>query len=499
MKHLQNSISLLLAALLLASCGNGTGTVTEQDTTADTQGTIVETEVQEGRQYTKDNLPDDLDFGGATLRIQARGGDEDVRSEFYAEEATGEVVNDAVYERNNLVMERLNVVMETELSDSTRHQCDQALIRQTVLGGTDEYEIIANMMAYTVPLTVEGLFIDQQTLPYLDFDMPWWNDSYMETSAMYGRNYLAMGELAQTMISGTYAMFYNRTLYEEHFTNGESLYSVVRDGDWTLDTMLSICGEMYQDTNGNGEADEGDLFGNYYRNQKMLGSDAYVGGCNIQLLTFDESGNLQYNGNGERMMTFLEKTTKLIFEGNNTYRGEYNDDTIMVPLLNRISLFVPWMLGATSYLRDMEDDYAIIPMPKLDENQSEYSATIHDGSTLFGIPVTCQNTALAAAALEALCAESYRRVTPAYFDVALKGKYSRDVETAEMLDLLMDSINPDLATIYAYLLGGPIDMIRGFLGSENENSKAVSKLAASEQTILTKMEKVMEDYAKLSQ
>lgn len=498
MKHMKKCIALLLAALLLASCGNGTtNTTTEQDTTADTTSTEIETEVQEGRQYTKDNLPDDLDFAGAALRIQARGGDEDTRSEFYAEEATGEVVNDAVYERNNQVMERLNVVLETELSDSTRHQGDQALIRQAVLGGTDEYEIIANMMAYTIPLTVEGLFIDQQTLPYLDFSMPWWNEKYMETSSMYGRTYLAMGELAQTMISGTFAMFYNRTLYDEHYPDGESLYSVVRNGEWTLDTMLEICGDMYQDTNGNGEADEGDLFGNYYRNQKMLGADAYFGGCNIRLLTFDEGGNLQYNGNGEQMMTFLEKMTKLIFEGNNTYRGEYNDDTIMVPLLNRISLFVPWMLGATSYLRDMEDDFAIIPMPKLDESQSEYSATIHDGSTLFGIPVTCQNTELAAAGLEALCAESYRKVTPAYFDVALKGKYSRDTETAEMLDLLMDSINPDLTTIFGQVLGAPVDMVRGFLGSTSENSKAVSKLAASEKTILNKMQTVMDDYAKL--
>lgn len=499
MKHVKNSIALLLAALLLASCGSGTATTQGSETTTDTQTTTAaETEEEgSGRKNAKDTLPDDLDFGGAALRIQARGGDEDVRSEFYAEEATGEVVNDAVYERNNLVMERLNVVMETSLSDTTRHGSDQDLIRQTVLGGTDEYEIIANMMAYTVPLTVEGLFIDQQTLPYLDFAMPWWNDSFMETSALYGRNFLSMGELAQTMISGTYAMFFNRTLYEEHYPEGPSLFETVREGKWTLDTMLSICGEMYQDSNGNGEADEGDLFGNYYRNQKMLGSDAYVGGCNIQLLTFDESGKLQYNGNGERMMTFLEKTYKLIFENNNTFRGEYNDDTIMVPLLNRISLFVPWMLGATTYLRDMEDDFAIIPMPKLDETQSEYSATIHDGSTVFGIPATCQNTELAAVGLEALAAESYRLVTPAYFDVALKGKYSRDAETAEMLGLLMASINPDLATIYAYLLGGPIDMIRGFLGSTAEYSKAVSKLAATEKTILTKMDKVMEDYAKL--
>lgn len=499
MKHVKNSITLLLAALLLASCGNGTTENKETTPVSDTDNAnnVEETEEQTGRKYTKDNLPDDLDFGGAALRIQARGGDDDTRSEFYAEEATGEVLNDAVYERNNLVMERLNVVLETELSDMNRHGGDQELIRQTVLGGTDDFEIIANMMAYTVPLTVEGMFINQHTLPYLDFDMPWWNSSFIDSSTIYDRTYLSIGDLSQTMISGTFAMFFNSTLYEEYYADSSSLFEIVRNGEWTLDTMISLCGEMYQDSNGNSEADEGDIFGNYYYNDKMLASDAYVGGCNIEILTFDESGNLQYNGNSERMMTFLEKLTKLIFEGNNTYRGPYNDDTIMEPMLNRITLFNTWMLGATTYLRDMDDDFGIIPMPKLDENQSEYSASIHDGSTVLGIPVTCQNTELAAAGLEALSAESYRRVTSAYFDKVLKGKYSRDAETAEMLDLLVSSIKPDTATIFGYLLGAPVDMIRGFMGSLNENAKAVSTLAASEKTIMNKMEAVMEDYAKL--
>ena len=206
---------------------------------------------------------------------------------------------------------------------------------------------------------------------------------------------------------------------------------------------------------------------------------------------------MQYNGNGEQVMSFLEKLTKLIFENNNTYRGEYNDDTIMVPLLERISLFVPWMLGATAYLRDMEDDFAIIPMPKLNETQTEYSATIHNGASAFAIPVTSQNSELAAAALEALCAESYRSVTPAYFDTALKGKYSRDTETAEMLDLLMESINPDMATIFGNKLGSALDMFRGFFGSTGENAKAVSKLAASETAFVTKMEEIMDTYSKL--
>jgi len=497
MKSLKKTTALLLAMLLLASCGNGGTTAETTAEATETPAAEAETEVQEGRQYVKDNLPETMDFEGAALRISTRGGDEDTRMEFFAEEATGEVVNDAVLERNNMVQERLNVVMEVTYADRNRHSGDQNFIRQTVMSGDDVFEIMADSMSPTMTLGSEGLFMELNGMPWLDFEMPWWNDGFMTTSRLHGKNYLAMGDLSMTMISGTYAMFFNRTLFEEYFPEGPTLFEIVREGTWTLDTLLDYCSGFYQDLNGDGNPNEGDLFGHYYRNQKMLGSDAYVGGCNIQILTLDADGNVQYNGNGEQVMSFLEKLTKLIFENNNSYRGEYNDDTIMVPLLERISLFVPWMLGATAYLRDMEDDFAIIPMPKLNETQTEYSATIHNGASAFAIPVTSQNSELAAAALEALCAESYRSVTPAYFDTALKGKYSRDTETAEMLDLLMESINPDMATIFGNKLGSALDMFRGFFGSTGENAKAVSKLAASETAFVTKMEEIMDTYSKL--
>lgn len=497
MKSLKNSTALLLAMLMLASCGNGDTTAETTAETTETPAAEVETEVQEGRQYVKDNLPETMDFEGAALRIFTRGGDEDTRMEFFAEEATGEVVNDAVFERNNLVQERLNVTMEVTYADRNRHSGDQNFIRQLVMGGDDAYEILSEHLTYLMTLGSEGLFREMRSLPWLDFDMPWWNEGFMTTSCLYGKNYLSIGELSQTMISGTYAMFFNRTLFDEYFPDGPTVFDTVRAGEWTLDALLGYCSGFYQDLNGDGQPNEGDLFGHYYRNQKMLGSDAYVGGCDVQLLTLDVDGNVQYHGNGERMMSFLEKLTKLIFENNNTYRGEYNDDTIMVPLKERISLFVPWMLGATAYVRDMEDDFAIVPMPKLDENQENYSATIHNGASAFAIPVTCQNTDMAAASLEALCAESYRRVTPAYFDVALKGKYSRDGDTAEMLDLLMESINPDISTIYGNMLGSVLDMIRGFFASTNENAQAVSRLAASEKSFVSKMEKILETYENL--
>ena len=145
----------------------------------------------------------------------------------------------------------------------------------------------------------------------------------------------------------------------------------------------------------------------------------------------------------------------------------------------------------------MEDDFGVIPMPKLDETQSQYNATIHDGSSIFGIPITCADPNRAAAALEALCAESYRQVTPAYFDYTLKGKYSRNAETEEIMDLLVASVNPDLSTIFGDALGYPLDMFRQFFGNKSANAKAVSTLASREQSTLERMSAIIEAYSEI--
>lgn len=117
---------------------------------------------------------------------------------------------------------------------------------------------------------------------------------------------------------------------------------------------------------------------------------------------------------------------------------------------------------------------------------------------MFAIPSTCRKAEAASAVLEAMAAETYRTVTPAYFEIALKTKYSRDDDTSRMLDIIVGSVKFDLAYIYGQELGTPIDRIRGILSSETECQKGFSTLASIETATLTKMEKVMEKFDKLN-
>jgi len=50
--------------------------------------------------------------------------------------------------------------------------------------------------------------------------------------------------------------------------------------------------------------------------------------------------------------------------------------------------------------------------------------------------------------LEALAAESSRALTPVYLDVALKNKYTRDENSAAMIDLIRENIVSDFGFQY---------------------------------------------------
>ena len=64
---------------------------------------------------------------------------------------------------------------------------------------------------------------------------------------------------------------------------------------------------------------------------------------------------------------------------------------------------------------------------------------------MFGIPVTNTKMDMTGMLLEALAAESYRTVTPIYYEMALKIKYVRDDISAIMIDLVREGVTADLA------------------------------------------------------
>ena len=103
-----------------------------------------------------------------------------------------------------------------------------------------------------------------------------------------------------------------------------------------------------------------------------------------------------------------------------------------------------------------------------------------DGAhSVMAVPITISNPEYTSIILEALNAETYKQVVPAYYDTSLKVKYSRDDETGEVLDLLMDNRMFDFGYIYDTGLAFVIQKLVS-VNSSNTESAYATKMKSAE-------------------
>ena len=91
--------------------------------------------------------------------------------------------------------------------------------------------------------------------------------------------------------------------------------------------------------------------------------------------------------------------------------------------------------------------------------------------------------------LEDLAYQSSLKILPAYYDVTLKGKVSRDNDSGDMLDIIYSNIKLDLTILLAEQL--PVDTnMRNFL--INNTTDFVSTIASLKSQCETKLQKDVE-------
>ena len=107
-----------------------------------------------------------------------------------------------------------------------------------------------------------------------------------------------------------------------------------------------------------------------------------------------------------------------------------------------------------------------------------------------GGTITVSNTTGVSAVLEALAAESARLVSPAYYEQALKVKYTRDSDAGDMIDLIYSHISTDFAFLYSSALSNMAHIFRTNISSKTESLS--SSIAKSEKAWNKTLERFVE-------
>ena len=497
MKRLYRISALLLAALIFSltfAAGCGGETPASDETAA--AATTAETESAEtDRGDIPDDLPDDLDFGGEEFTIHVRG-DQNTYAEFFSEQ-TGDIIDDAIYDRNRAVEERLNVTISVYKGRGWESYNDELKnIRNTIQAGDDSWDIIAGWSARIPILANEGLFRNLYEIPHINLDREWWVQTLREELTVGGKLYFVTGDITLTLLQAAYAIFFFIALAENYSV--PDMYKTVADGLWTIDKMRETASLVLEDLNGDNVYDENDLYGLVITG--LNNPDCFMQSSGIKMITKDENGYPVLDVEYEKLDTLVGKVYALMYETDgvlsyNAEGGAYTENQNKIFKSGR-ALMIPSDLDrARGGFKDMEDDYGIIPYPKYDENQEKYLTRIQDALALMCIPITNPKTELAGAMLEAMAAESYRNVTPQYYEIAMKVKYSRDDISSQMLDTIRSGANLNFASIYNESIGSPWFVMRNLMSTRSKDF--ASWYAKNEPKIIKALEKCVAAFEEL--
>jgi len=445
-------ITTLVLAMLLLLSACSTADKPEETAPDETEG--IETEVTEteerndGRRIAPDTVPE-LDFEGADVTILCRS---EVTHEFVAEEITGEGINDAIYNRDLYTEDRLKVSLSVLDMPGNWDSYSTFItnVSNSVAADDGAYDIIA-YYAYAAPsLAVRGVLTDLKTIEYLNLQQPWWHADFERAATVNGKLYMHAGDIALTAISDRYAVFFNQDLLNSYLPEVNP-YEMVFEGSWTTDNVIKMIAGIYSDLNFDGEKGAAD----FYAINIFNAMDAWYTGAGGTIMGRDADDNPVFDMYTEHNIGIIEQYYSLV----NSVES-YASNAGYGLFAEKRAIFSSMGLAYSESLRDFEDTYGVLPFPKWDETQKEYYSTIGDGYSQVMIPIDCKDIDRAGAVMEVMAAESYRSVTPAYFEIAMKKKYFRDEESAQMFDIIQAGAKYDFGVIYTSLVGDPVFIVR---------------------------------------
>ena len=484
-------LAALLAALMLLGtlCACGEPMIPDNGTDPTDSGINTEQETE-----LTDDLPDDLNYNDDEIVILSRYREGWTSGEIAVPDLNGEPVNDAVYERNKSVEDRLHVkiVSVEEPGDSAYIVTDKASL--SVKSGTHEYDILAAACYVSVNESLNNTFADMRQSMYIDFDKPWWSQGYNEVIEYHGAQFSGLSSALLSQYRFAFVTMFNKDIFDD--LRQPYLYDAVEDGSWTLDKQISLVPLFHVD-NGNGVQDEeGDIYG--FVSCDYVSTDPYWSSCMVEIIKKDENGDYQFVFDSGKLHSVGDKVLRLFYETDGgTY--DYKMETENTEQYRIRDMFARGGAAMATIrilemeneaIRSMKQEFGVVPMPKFDEAQTEYRTLLHDQFTVISILNTVKDERLdeVGAVLEAMSSTSYKTVRPAYYETTLRSKISRDPQSAKMFNIIVDNIYMDAGILYTIPLSTFHDHFRRIIGSkENTVSSKYKGVAAQTKKSLKTM------------
>ena len=398
--------------------------------------------------------------------------------EVYGDEKSNEKLDTLIYNRNKLMEKRFGLeisqqgkIQSTGPNDLASHY---EYVQIGLNSGDVSFDAIA-MYAYSAGKLIlgnGGNFLDWRSeIPYAKDSIAkgeeWWPADINRDSTVMGKQFVAVSDFCITAIDMTYAVIFNKDLAKNNnvantydpatYTIQSTLYDMVRNNDWTLESMKTIVKGFYKDNPAGAkpnEVDSGDRFGLVAPNSSPdIDAWAYAFGYNyiindgVSMPTVWEWDGTQFDAITSLRELYASTGTwsSMVGVTNDDYnaRSEFfaQTDHVLFELNTLESL--KW-----DVIHNMEQDFGVLPYPKYDKNQAKYQSGSLDHYSVLAVPYTAawspERLRMTGALIEALSAENCNSVKDPYYDEIVTHHNVTDGDSVEMINLIMDGRVYDL-------------------------------------------------------
>ncbi|MBQ8510367.1 MAG: hypothetical protein IJ493_10730 [Clostridia bacterium] len=446
--------------------------------------------VEEGYVYP------DVDYEGYEFKILNFSDFWDCYMRIDLDEQTGEMVDDAVFNRNRLVEDKLNfqlVEIVEPYPGWSGNNVTITKLQQSIMADDNEYDAAYGLLPYGTSILTDGYLVDLYTIPELQLEEKWWDTSLNKILELKGHLYAASSPLQLMSLDLAWVLLFNKNILDNNKLDYP--YDLVREGEWTIDKLNEYCTKI---ASLNGD----DSFTFNPEGKASYGISAHQGTAVYMMLIsagnsfieHDVEDGLVYKGADERLYNTLDKLSALLStsdgkvmfssadsltDTNGYYYWFYNDRTA----------FLTTELKGTKVMRSMASDYGILPAPKFDENQENYITFTSENVGRLLIPKTNDDLSRSGVILDALSYESKKSVLPLYYNQTISQKGLRDEDSIEMLNIINETRMTEIGKIFG-ITTSMIDKLNSMIIKGEDN--AASIIASNENAVKEKLQSLLD-------
>ena len=454
---------------------------------------------------------EDIDFEGERLTILIRDNIQNTRE--WTKEAVEDELDEAIAMRNAAVSDTLNVEVVFDLIPSPDHNTYITELNSRISSDVDSdlhyYDIGSNFSYYCASEAIRGYtanMLDEAWFPYFNFSLPCWNQAIVEDTTFNNQLFYVAGDINLSMFDAAMVIWHNKTLYDakREPTDPENIQDIALGGAWTYDLLYRWASVFYEDSNLVDGRQPDDTYGlcMYVNNPYdpcPVDALPYAWDLNFVITENDGTHTFDLENNEKAEAALLKFQT--LYNAVGTQRDEYEcSKTTQHFAAGKYIFFTDrifWNVDNNMAIREMEDTYGLLPLPKYNTEQENYGTTSQDYYNLLMVIDHSKSSTLTkgdaiSAYLQLSCEESYTGVRGYYFNRIIKPKFfgTDDSEgtvtkSIALFDIIIDNIEFDYCTIYSPQLNNVNHLWRAACyGNETLSYGYLAKKDAYEKAIM---------------